>query len=315
MTNIVFLDRGTLAQANLQFNFPFVLTDHYLCPENEVAKALEGQEIAITNKVKITRQDMLANPQLKMIAVAATGYNHIDVVAAKELGICVCNVSGYSTVSVAEHAFMMMIALMHRLPEYQQKARLDSWSKSPFFCVFGTPFYHLVGKTVGIFGRGEIGSAFARFAQAFNMNVLFAEHKGATSCREGYVDAQTVLAQADVISIHCPLNEHTHHLIDHEEMAQMKEGAIIINVSRGGLVNEEALANALRSGKLGGAGFDVLSAEPPVKSNPLLASDLSNIIVTPHIAWASEESLKNLTDSLIQNINAFKVGKPINQIV
>lgn len=314
MTKIVFLDKGTLPRQNFNFDFPFEMTQHDLCPNEKVNEALKGHQIAITNKVKITRAHMEANPQLKLIAVAATGYNIIDIAAAKELGVTVCNIKGYSTIGVAEHVFMMMISLMHRLPTYQQKMQQGQWQKSPYFYIIGEPIHTLSGKTLGIIGKGEIGSAFAKFAEAFGMTVLFAEHKDKTICREGYVLFDEVIRQADVVSIHCPLTAQTDNLIDRAEINQMKEGAILLNVSRGGLVNESALVEALKSGKLGGAGVDVATTEPPLPDNPLLDTALNNFILTPHTAWASEESIERLVFLLEENINAFTKGKPINVV-
>lgn len=314
MTKIVFLDKGTLARQNFNFDFPFELTNHDLCPPDEVSKALNGHQIAITNKVKITRAHMEANPQLKLIAVAATGFNIVDVDAAKELGVTVCNVKGYSTTGVAEHVFMMMISLMHRLPTYQKRMNQGQWQKSPYFYIIGEPIYNLAGKTLGIIGNGDIGSAFAKFAQAFGMNVLFSEHKNMWTCREGYTPFCDVIQEADVISIHCPLTEQTNNLIDAAEIKQMKDGVILLNVSRGGLINEAALIDALKSGKLGGAGVDVATTEPPLANNPLLDTTLDNFILTPHTAWASEESIEQLVRLLEDNINSFMKGSPINVV-
>ena len=312
MTKIVFLDKGTLSRQKFTFDFPSDMTEHDLCPPEEVSNALKDCEIAITNKVKITRAHIEANPQLKLIAVAATGYNIIDIEAAKEQGVTVCNIKGYSTTSVAEHAFMMMISLMHRLPAYQKQINAGQWQKSPYFYIVGEPIHDLAGKTLGIIGKGEIGSTLARFATAFNMNVQFAEHKNAPTCRTDYLPFNQIIQQADIISIHCPLTEDTKNLIDTPEINQMKNGAILLNVSRGGLINEAALIAALKTGKLGGAGLDVATTEPPPQDNPLLDTTLNNLILTPHTAWSSEEAIARLVIQLQNNINAYKKGNPIN---
>lgn len=313
-TKIVFLDQGTLSRVTLDFDFPFELTNIENCSPEKVSEALKGHEIAITNKVVINREMMEANPQLKLIAVAATGFNIIDIAAAKELGITVCNVADYSTTAVAEHAFMMMISLMHRLPLYEARMREGAWQKSPFFSIFAEPIFELKGKTLGIVGKGSIGSQLAEYAEAFGMNVLFSERKGASEVREGYHAFEDVLSTADVYSIHAPMTPETNNMIGEEEIKKMKEGAILINVSRGGLINEQALADALRSGRVGGAGVDVATVEPPTPDNPLLAQDLGNFILTPHTAWASEEAVENLVGILENNINQFIAGKPVNVV-
>lgn len=314
MKKIVFLDQGTLSRFKLDFDFPHQLTNIDNCPKEEVAKALQGQDIAITNKVVIDRDAMLANPQLKLIAVAATGYNIVDVAAASELGITVCNVAGYSTTAVAEHAFMMMISLMHRLPLYESRMRDGEWQRSPFFSIFGAPIFELKGKTLGIFGKGSIGSQLAKYAESFGMRVLFSERQNAAVIREGYTPFEEVLTSSDVYSLHAPLTPETKDMISQAEIARMKPDVILLNVSRGGLINEAALAEALRSGTIGGAGIDVLTVEPPSADNPLLANDLGNFIITPHTAFASEEALDKLVAILSNNINQFVAGNPENVV-
>lgn len=313
---IVFLDKGTLANVDFVFDFPYEMTEVENCAKDDdsVSKALEGHEIAISNKVPISRKVMENNPQLKLIAVSATGFNMIDIEAARELGVTVCNVANYSGTAVAEHAFMMMISLMHRLPLYEKEVRAGEWQKSPFFTIFAAPIFELKGKTLGIFGKGDIGKKLAEHATAFGMKVLFSERKNAKEIRDGYVAFEEVLKQADVYSVHAPLTEETKNLIDEKELAIMKDDVIIINVSRGGLVNEAAIANALRNRTVGGAGFDVLTTEPPKPDNPLLASDLGNFILTPHTAWMSEEALINLVKILQNNINQFVKGTPVNVV-
>ena len=314
MKKIVFLDQGTLDRFTLDFNFPHELINIENCPQDRVAEALQGCKIAITNKVIIDRAAIEANPELKLIAVAATGYNNVDVEAAKEHGVTVCNVAGYSQTAVAEHAFMMMIALMHRLPLYEARMRDGEWQRSPFFSIFGAPIFELKGKTLGIFGKGSIGSQFAKYAEDFGMKVLFSERRNAEVIREGYHSFEDVLTSSDVYSIHAPLTADTKDMIDVAEINRMKEGAILLNVSRGGLINEQALADALRSGRIGGAGVDVLTTEPPKPDNPLLANDLGNFIITPHTAFASEEALATLVGILINNINQFVAGTPENVV-
>ncbi len=314
MKSILFLDKGTLAGHTLTFDFPHKLDELENCPASEVAKALQGYEIAITNKVPIGRAEIEANPQLKLIAIAATGFNHIDIEAAKELGVTVCNVAGYSTVSVAERAFLFMLALMHRLPLYQKSIAAGAWPKSPFFSLFEAPIYDLKGKNLVIAGKGEIGAQLGRYAEAFGVNLYYAERKGADQVREGYISFEEALTLADIFSVHTPLTPETENMIDVAEIEKMRDGVLLINVSRGGIMNEEAIANALRSGKVGGVAVDVMREEPPKEDNPLLVEDLGNLIITPHTAWGSEESLKALCAILEENIERFVAGNPQNVV-
>lgn len=269
----------------------------------------------ISNKVSINAKHIQANPQLKLIAVAATGYDHIDIEAAKNQGVIVCNIRGYGNDTVAEHAFMLMIALMRQLPAYQRDIAAGLWEKSdnPFY--FGAPMRDLNGKRLGIIGKGGIGKALAARAEAFGMEVVFTEHKHANRVRSGYMAFDEVIASADVLSLHCPLNDETAHLIGENELKNMKPRALLINVGRGGLVDETALVAALKYGTLGGAGFDVLTEEPPRHGNPLLKARLPNLIVTPHMAWGSEEAMVRLFAMLNNNINAFVAGKAQNIVV
>lgn len=313
-TSIVVLDRDTLPNTPFHFDFPHTLNEYPRTRPNETAERLAGAQIVITNKVVIGEAEMAAAPDLKLIAVAATGVNNIDLAAARKRGIAVCNIRAYGNESVAEHAFMLMMALMRNLPAYQRDIAAGIWEKSPFFCHFGAPLRDLNGKTLMIAGRGNIGRMLARYAQAFNMKVLFAEHKHAATVRQGYTPFAEALAQADAVSLHCPLTEETRHLIGEAELQAMKPGAVLINCGRGGLVDEHALIAALKYGMLGGAGFDVLSEEPPVNGNPLLKARLPNLIVTPHIAWASTEAQNRLFGILQDNIKGFMRGEPQNMV-
>lgn len=312
MTRIVCLDRHSIEARPFTFNFPHQITEHQGCAPEAVAELIQGHEIVISNKMPINAAAMNANPQLKLIAIAATGYNHIDVAAARERGIVVSNIRAYGNDTVAEHAFMLMMALMRQLPAYQRDVAAGLWQKSNTFCHFGAPMRDLSGKTLAIFGKGGIGQSLAQRALAFNMNVIYAEHKHAQGCREGYVPFSVALATADVVSLHCPLTADTHNMIDETALQQMKPGAVLINVSRGGLVDELALVAALKYGQLGGAGVDVLTEEPPVNGNPLLKAYLPHLIVTPHMAWGSIEARNRLFDMLCDNVNQFMAGKPLN---
>lgn len=312
--NIVFLDRDTLPTRPLHWAFAHHYVEYGGTKPEEVLSRIRDADIVICNKVLINREIIESAPKLKMIALAATGYNNVDLLAAQQAGVLVCNVRAYGNESVAEHTFMLMLALMRNLPAYQRDVAAGVWQNAPFFCHFGAPVRNLHGKTLTIFGRGNIGKTVANYAQAFGMKVIWGEHKGAKVVREDYTDFETALRCADVVSLHCPLNAQTHHLIGETELKMMKPQAVLINVGRGGLADEQAVLAALKYGQLAGAGFDVLSEEPPKNGNPLL-SRLPNLIVTPHNAWASEESLNRMTEILEQNVVAFVAGKPQNVVL
>lgn len=312
--HIVVLDRDTLVNRPFDFDFPHTLSSYSTTEAHETLERIRGADIVITNKVVIFAQAFAENPQLKLVAVTATGVNNVDVEAAKQNGTAVCNIRAYGNESVAEHAFMMMITLMRNLPAYQRDVAAGLWENSPFFCHLGAPMRDLNGKTLAIFGRGNIGKTLATYAQAFKMNVVFAEHKNAQSVRDGYVSFDEAIRSADVVSLNCPLTPQTANMIGEAELQQMKPGAILINCGRGGLVDEAALVAALKYGQIGGAGFDVLTQEPPRDGNPLLKARLPNLIVTPHIAWASQEAANRLFDILLDNINCFVADNPQNLV-
>ena len=312
--HIVVLDRDTLVNRPFDFDFPHTLSSYGTTEAHETLERIRGADIVITNKVVISAQAFAENSQLKLVAVTATGVNNVDVEAAKQNGTAVCNIRAYGNESVAEHAFMMMITLMRNLPAYQRDVAAGLWENSPFFCHLGAPMRDLNGKTLAIFGRGNIGKTLATYAQAFKMNVVFAEHKNAQSVRDGYVSFDEAIRSADVVSLNCPLTPQTANMIGEAELQRMKPGAILINCGRGGLVDEAALVAALKYGQIGGAGFDVLTQEPPRDGNPLLKARLPNLIVTPHIAWASQEAANRLFDILLDNINRFVAGNPQNLV-
>ncbi len=312
--HIVVLDRDTLVNRPFDFDFPHTLSSYGTTEAHETLERIRGADIVITNKVVISAQAFAENPQLKLVAVTATGVNNVDIEAAKQNGTAVCNIRAYGNESVAEHAFMMMITLMRNLPAYQRDVAAGLWENSPFFCHLGAPMRDLNGKTLAIFGRGNIGKTLATYAQAFKMNVVFAEHKNAQNVRDGYVSFDEAIRSADVVSLNCPLTPQTANMIGEAELQQMKPGTILINCGRGGLVDEAALVAALKYGQIGGAGFDVLTQEPPRDGNPLLKAQLPNLIVTPHIAWASQEAANRLFDILLDNINRFVAGNPQNLV-
>lgn len=311
--NIVFLDGATLPRT-LQFDFPHQWTVFEHTSPEETKERIASADIVLTNKVYLGADEMDAAPNLKLIAICATGFNNVDLPAAKARSITVCNVPAYSNESVAEHALMMILALMRNLPAYARDVAAGLWSNSPHFTHFSAPIRNVNGKTLAIIGKGNVGKTLARYAEALGMKVIFAEHKNATSIREGYTDFQAALKTADVVSLNCPLNEHTRHLIGEAELKLMKPQAILINLGRGGLADEQAVLAALKYGQLGGAGFDVLTAEPPREGNPLLAH-LPNLLLTPHVAWAGDGALDRMVEILEANIHGFVRGTPQNVLV
>ena len=310
-----FLDRDSLDRGDLDFGSLDNVIDGWQfygqTRPDDLGPRIANSEIIISNKVIIDQHAMQSAPQLKLICVAATGTNNVDIVAAQRRNISVCNVRGYATPSVSQHVFAMMLSLSIHLGKYRRAVMQGAWQQSQHFCLLDYPIEELSGKTLGIIGYGELGQAVAKIAEAFSMQVLVSDHRGSEP-RPGRVSFEQLLAEADVISLHCPLTPETQNLIGAPEIAQMKQGAVLINTARGGIVDEQALADALRDCYLGGAGFDVLSQEPPVASNPLLASDIPNLIITPHIAWASRASRQRLLDQISANISAFLTGTPRN---
>jgi glycerate dehydrogenase len=313
-TRIVFLDRDSLPVPVPVPAFEHHWQDHAATAREEIVARCRDAEIVVSNKVALDRATLQDLPRLRLVAVAATGVNHIDLAACRERGIAVCNVAHYGDDTVAEHAFMLMLALMRNLPAYQRDVAAGAWQNAAQFCHFGSPIRDLSGARLGIFGSGGIGQAFAARARAFGMEVRFGERKGAAAPRDGHVDFDTLLAESDVISLHCPLNDSTRGLLGEAELQRMKAGAVLINTARGGLVDETALVAALKYGQLGGAGFDVLSEEPPRTGNPLLATRLPNLIVTPHVGWASHQAMLRLARILIDGIEGFQAGRRVNRV-
>ncbi|MBI5462194.1 MAG: 2-hydroxyacid dehydrogenase [Gammaproteobacteria bacterium] len=277
------------------------------------ARRLQAADVAIANKFVIDAALLARAPQLKLICVAATGTNNVDLAAATERGITVCNVTGYATASVVEHVFALILALQRRLTE-QQHAAHSQWAHQRDFCVLDYPTTELHGKTLGIVGYGELGRAVAAVGSAFGMQVLIAQRPGGDD-REGRAPLDDVLRRADVLSLHCPLTHTTRGLIGARELTLMKPTALLINTARGGIVDEAPLMHALQHNRIGGAGVDVLIEEPPRHGNPLLLHKLPNLIVTPHIAWASREARQRLVDEVTANIRAYLDGTPRNRVV
>jgi len=284
--------------------------EHQLTETAQVAERLQGATVCITNKVRITGEALRQLPDLKLIAVAATGTDVIDKPAAKAAGVTVVNIRNYAFNTVPEHVLALMFALRRNLVAYADDVRRGVWQQSRQFCFLDHPIRDIAGSTLGIVGYGAIGRAIGQRAEALGMRVIAYD----LMAQEGLVDFPTILRDSDVITLHAPLTEQTRHMIGEAELAQMKPTAILINTARGGLVDEQALADALRAGKLGGAGFDALTEEPPKSGNVLLDPSIPNLIVTPHVAWASLEAMQILADQLIDNIEAFMAGAPRNVV-
>jgi len=281
--------------------------------KDEILSALDGATVAITNKVPLRAATLEQLPALRFICVAATGYDCIDLAACRARGILVSNVPGYSTQSVSEAVIAAIFALRRQLLDYANRSRTD-WPQAEHFCLHRQPIRDIGGAMLGIAGRGEIGQAVGRLASALGMQVQFAERKGRAEVRAGYVSFEQMLATSDIISLHCPLSDETRQLIDRDALSQMKPEALLINTARGGLINEADLAAALSQQQIGGAALDVLSGEPPAAENPLLQADLPQLLLTPHIAWASQSGVRNLVQGIVANITAFRQGQPVNVV-
>lgn len=315
---LVFLDASTIDRADLDFA-PLrkfgSLTLHQVTPAAKVAERIADAEIVITNKVPVTREALEKAPKVRLVVSAATGVNQIDLDACRDRGVTVCNVAGYSTESVAQHAFALLLNLVTAVDRYSATIAKD-WPGSPIFTRLDHPVTELAGKTLGIVGLGTIGRAVARIARAFGMQVVaYARSESAPDAEIPRLAGDEFFATCDVISLHCPLTPQTERFINAFSLARMKPDALLINTGRGGLIDEIALADALREGEIGGAGLDVLTVEPPAKDHPLLAGELPNLVITPHTAWTSREARQRLFDGIVADIRAFLDGHPIHHIV
>lgn len=302
------LDLGDLDLSPLRQQFDEFELFAATRPE-QVAERLQGAVAVVSNKVVLDAQTLAANPQLKLILVAATGTNNVDLAAARAQGITVCNCQGYGTPSVAQHTLALLLALATRLVDYNRAVAAGEWAKAQQFCLLDFPIVELEGKTLGLLGHGELGGAVARLAEAFGMRVLSGQIPGRPA-RDDRLPLDELLPQVDALTLHCPLNDHTRHMIGSRELKLLKPGALVVNTARGGLIDEQALADALRSGHLGGAATDVLSVEPPAAGNPLLADDIPRLLITPHSAWGAVEARQRIVGQLSENAQAFFAGQP-----
>ena len=313
MQKVTFLDAMTMGKVDLSLLAGFGEFEPYdTTSSEETVTHLQDTTIAITNKVVIDAEVIRKIPSLKLICVAATGTNCVDLEAASQAGIPVCNVAGYSTASVTQHTLGLLINLVTGMHRYASEA--EDWSHSPIFTRLDYPIIDLAGKTLGVVGLGTIGKSVASAATGLGMEVIALARDGASEGNIKRVPSPAFYAQADVVSLHCPLTPATENIINSETLALMKPSAFLINTGRGQLVNECDLAEALKTGVIAGAGLDVLTEEPPAPTHILLDPDVPNLIITPHTAWASEGSRKKLVEGIVRNISAYLAGKPENQV-
>lgn len=275
--------------------------------ENQIIERLADAEIVLLNKFALSRDHLHAARHLKLICLAATGTDNVDLVAARERDIAVCNVRAYCSQSVMQQVWAMILSLTQHVHEYTTLAKDGSWVRSEVFTVLKLPIRELSGLTFGVVGWGELGRAAAKAAQAFGMRVIIANRPGGPR-ESGRYDLDQLLAISDVVSLHCPLTPANHHMIGVRELALMKPNALLINTARGGLIDGQALAAALRAGRLGGAGIDVLPQEPPVDGDPLLDPQIPNLLLTPHIAWAARDARQRCLDEIAANVQGFLAG-------
>ncbi len=310
----VFLDAEGLEECNLDA-LKAVCGDlqiYQATNPEDVAARIAGAELVIVNKVQLGQEILLEASSVKLICVVATGTDIVDLKTAENQGVTVCNCQAYGIDSVVQYVFSTILSLHTNMMKYHQAVRSGRWHKANQFCFLDYPIIELKGKTLGIVGYGNLGKGVATVAEAFGMKVVVAARPGRTD--DERPSLSEILPEVDVLTLHCPLTEETRGLIDSAALSKMKPTAFLINAARGGIVNEKALADALKEGVIGGAAVDVLSVEPPVDGNPLLDNDLHNIIITPHVAWASEEARQRIIDQTVENITAWRSAQPIRVV-
>ncbi len=314
---IVVLDGHTLNPGDLSWDSLArlgALTVHERTAPGEVVARAAGAAVVLTNKTVLTREQLARLPELRLIGVLATGYNVVDTAAARERGIPVCNVPDYGTRSVAQFTFALLLELAHHVGHHAATTRAGRWSQSPDFCYWDRPQIELEGLTLGLIGLGRIGRAVADLGHAFGMKVVTTSRRRPDDlpAHLEFVSLDDLLARSDVVSLHCPLTSETKHLIGPANLAKMRRNAFLLNTGRGPLVDDQALAEALRIGTIAGAAVDVLTAEPPAADNPLLQAP--NCLVTPHIAWATRAARARLMETAVGNVEAFLGGSPRNVV-
>jgi glycerate dehydrogenase len=313
----VFLDFGTVSNGDLDPSpleraLPGIVI-HDRSAQAEVPGRIAGCEAVLANKSVIDGAAIRANPTLRLVALTATGVDNVDLAAARQAGVAVCNLRDYCTASVAQHVFALLLALTHRIADYGALVAGGHWQAAGQFSVFPYPIRELQGRVFGIVGHGMLGKAVARLAQAFGMRVEIANRPGGAPA-PGRRDIDHLLPELDVLSLHCPLTDATRGLMSRERLSRMKPDAVLINSARGALVDTRALADALKAGKLGGAGIDVLEREPPPPDHPLLDASIPNLIVTPHVAWAAREARQRCLYELALNVLSFQSGGRRNRV-
>jgi glycerate dehydrogenase len=323
----VFLDFDTLGPTDIDIS---PLTDQLpgmeLFPTTEQSQLVErisNTEVIIINKVRLNDEALRTARRLKLICLVATGTDNVSLSSAGELGIAVCNIRNYCAPSVAQHVFSLILSLTHHLREYESLLRKKAWMNSPQFCLLDFPIRELEGKTLGIIGFGSLGSRVAKIALAFGMNVLaarrpYSQTKFNSPARGEDIERVSLtdlLSRSDVVSLHCPLNPETENIINAKTLRTMRDTAILINTARGGLIDSADLVAALQAGQIAGAGIDVLRQEPPIEPDAILEADLPNLIVTPHIAWAAQESRQRAVNEIAANIAAYINGEQRNRVI
>jgi len=315
---IVFLDRDTISpNTTLRApSFAHEWVQHNRTSADQAAARIADADIVIVNKVKLPAEVLAQAPKLKLIAVAATGTDNIDLQACQQRGIVVSNVRNYAKHTVPEHTFALIFALRRSICAYRDAVKAGRWQEAAQFCFFDYPIRDLAGSTLGVIGDGVLGQSVAAIGRALGMRVLFSAHKGRTGQGSLYTPFEEVLKQADILTLHCPLNANTRNMIGAAEFGQMARKPLLINTGRGGLVDEAAVGQALQSGYISGAAFDVTSVEPPPADHPFMSLlNRPDFILTPHVAWASAEAIQALADQLIDNVEAFVRGAPVNQVL
>lgn len=315
--HIVFLDRETLPeQVTVRPPaFAHTMDEHQRTRPEEVVGRAKDAEIVITNKVPLRADTLAELPKLKMIAVAATGTDIIDLKACAERGIVVSNIREYAIATVPEHTMGLILSLSRSIRPYHNSVAAGRWKEADQFCYFDYPIFDLRGKVLGIIGDGVLGKAVAKLGEAFGMEVRYSTYKGVDGMGPLYTPFERILSESDVITMHCPLLDSTRNLLGPAEFDQMKKRPLVINSARGGLVDEQALVDALKAGKIAGAAFDVVTTEPVPDDHPFLEiMDRPNFILTPHVAWASIEAIQGLADQMVDNIDAFVAGSPRNVV-
>jgi len=312
MERIVFLERNTIQAEFRRPDFDHEWIEYAETTAEQVVERAGPATIVISNKLSLREPQLAHVPRLKLIAIAATGSDCVDLNYCRSRGIAVCNVRGYAKHSVPEHVLMLILALRRNLVAYRQDVQRRLWNESKQFCLLTHDLHDIRSTTLGVIGHGSIGRAMAQLGESVGMRVLIAERKKASAIREARAPFEKVLRESDVITLHCPLTEDTRDLFGRAEFEMMKRGALLINTARGALIDDAALIGALKNGSIAGAAVDVLREERPVHGSPLLDLDLPNLIITPHVAWASHEAVQALADQVIDNLEAFIAGRPQN---